>query len=258
MENIAMIISEGTRQEEATFSRLLSHLNTPSNSSSAHGYYGAPLPVGNYIFTFKDRDSGTIVWPNYAELNFQKPPDCNGYADETMVTLRKPDFDADQCEQLIVDGDLENLPDPAGGMGAWHTQYLALELVTPGFGEVGIAIKGKGGCRGPHCTLQQWLDSSCFVSWTKYEFAADVRLVDAEGHNILCDENDLFGCVVVWLQLDYFGTGESKKYEIGRIVYPGNTQNGWYHLSGQFTMDDETELPDKGANIYIVCPLLVC
>jgi len=238
-----MIISRGGRQDEAYFSRTIDHRGFPSNSWFGPGGYGVPLPAGNYDFSFKDKNSGKSVWPNYVNLRFQKPPDCTGYATDTMIDVIKPDFDAERCEQLIVDGNPDHLPDALGGMGAWQNQHMSLELVKPGFGGSGAAIKAKGRCRGNHCTLQQPIDSSCFVPWVKYEFTADVRLVDSEMNAILCDETDVFNCAVAWLEMRYPTLG-NKDYAIGRISYPVDLQDGWYRMSGQFISDDLAEHPD--------------
>jgi len=249
-ENMVMIISDGIQQEESNVSRTdRPGTTSPDYFSWVNGYYGAPLPAGNFNISFKDRISSRLVWPSYTEVEFQEPPDCLGYASENMINLIKPDFDADRCGELIVDGSIDELPDPSGGMGSWQSQFMPLELVSPGFGGSGVAIKASaleawgGKCTGSHCTLQQWIDSSCFVPWTVYKFTANVRLVDYEGNDILCDETDMTKCAVAWLELQ--SNAGTQKHVIGTIPYPGNIQDGWYQLSGNFLMDDTTDLPDK-------------
>lgn len=164
------------------------------------GSYGLTLPQGNFNISFVNKDSREPAWPKYAQLLFQEAPDCNGYAiDDGSITLTKPSFDEDRCSQLIHDGDVENLPDKYNQLGQWQNEWIyamKVELVTPGYGGSGYAVKGSHKkdetCNIGYCVLGQWLDSSCFATNIWYEMEAKVRLVDREGNNVVCDDDDVY------------------------------------------------------------------
>lgn len=233
-ENIEMVIGDGSTEATASWSHythqeFFPEVNVGQNTLTTHdGWYGLALPEGNFQISFRDIETGEAAWPDYAEIVYAQAPECSGYA--TNVELTMPEFDSLRCSSFIKDGDIEGGFDSAGLFGPWQQQGLALSFVSPGFGGTGSALTGTGNSGSSSQYIAQWLDVSCFEPWTVYEFDAKVHCGGGSCPRAMLDF--------------YYDDGSIAVFELGSVS--GAAVEGWYNMSGSFTMDASYDDPTRG------------
>jgi len=218
---------------------------------SKEGSYVVALPKGSYNFSFRDSTTGQIVWPGWAyEPNYMFPPQsCSGYIGWDSITMTRPIFNETRCTgELLHDGDLENLA--PGKLGSWQQNNLDLELVQPGAGGSGHALRAKVKDSSDSLTLLgQYLDFSCIVPWTHLEFSADLRLEDAAtGNAAWCDGDRCPKATVNFAQ--EFDTPLTSSI-IGTV---SNEIDGWYHMQGSILLNEHYDYSTKSTFLKIEQP----
>lgn len=94
--------------------------------------YSFSLPAGEYIVEFLQ--DLQISWPKFALPQLDGSPDCNGYMSEENITLIELDGKLSLCDNLIVNGDMEQ------GTYSWYHRNSHSNTK---YGEL-LAVEGQG------------------------------------------------------------------------------------------------------------------
>ena len=146
------------------------------SDANAGRVFGASLPSGTYTAEFIDQD-GTLVWPQFVEEKWQKPPDCVGYATVDSVTLLKPAINEQQCVELVRNGGKDS---NILGTEPWiHTMYNPNDIIIRnGLGIDGTNAIGTVNRQAYWTGLGQNIDSRCLelMKGRYYEFSAPIKI----------------------------------------------------------------------------------
>ncbi len=69
--------------------------------------FSASIPSGTYTAKFID-EGGNHAWPQYVEETWQKTPECSGHAVKEDLTVLKPNITADDCLELVRNGQVDS------------------------------------------------------------------------------------------------------------------------------------------------------
>ena len=146
------------------------------SDANAGRVFSASLPSGTYTAEFINQE-GVLVWPQFVEEKWHKPPDCSGYATVDSVTILKPAINEQQCVELIRNGGKDsNILTTEFWL---HTMYTASDITV----RTGLGINGTNAIgtvnRQNHWTgLGQNIDSRCIelMKGNYYEFSASIKV----------------------------------------------------------------------------------
>jgi len=155
----------------------------PTNAARSRMFH-AYLPTGKYSAAFITPE-GNKVWPSYVEVAYQQDGLCPTALKEGDVTVEELIVDANNCSQLIRNGDIEILD---GVLPVFWLHRFGGVKVAKGAGIEGTnALTSK--LLNANDIIVQFMDNRCMqiMAGHTYEITAWVKLVDRKGIIYSCD-----------------------------------------------------------------------
>jgi hypothetical protein len=166
-----------------------------SGYESNERQFSVSLPHGQYTMEFVDGDQ--TVWPRHAYETWEGVPSCDNYVISSDVTMVEPPLGADECKELIRNGDMS--------LGTTFWQHRGsrddgnnLLQVVEGGGSAGTNAIGLFKRSWEYSGIGQNLDTRCFhenpgsyyeiVAWFKLEKDKIPQLCDrfSSDWNVRC------------------------------------------------------------------------
>jgi hypothetical protein len=122
--------------------------------------FSMSLQSGTYKFEFFDND--VPIWPKHVYEIWEALPDCDGHANGADITIVEPEMEDSvaECENLIINGDMENIKHWQHRNSRSDTKYGYLEAL-PGKGISGSMAIGYFNRSNVYDGIGQNIDTRC-------------------------------------------------------------------------------------------------
>jgi len=207
--------------------------------------FSPALPAGSYSAEFLS-DTNQVFWPRGLNVTYEVDMCDGGGISEGDVELLVPELDANQCENLITNGDAEASDTDAK---SWvYERNMGVEIVksagidgSNAFADIRTESFDGG--------LTQHLDTRCLSlnKGSQYEVRAHVKLIDNNGQPVFCDPSIKYshGCPRIMLHYGMYRRTVTELFLRDQEIEAGitrarHTNNDSYQLvNGIVTIGDD-------------------
>ena len=228
--------------------------------------YSTSLPYGQYTAHFEDAN-GQHVWPGYVQEVFEAPPrSCTEYIDSANVELLPPPLSNGRCDELIAAGTFDGDVSSSDSRALEPWQDLLAGLVLKPNGGINNSGSLQTTVASPRTLIVQYIDPTCLVAGSTYEFSMSFKMVDKDGNVIEACGNGK-RCPRAAVLLEQLNP-ETNKYEavggslqqVGRLegtYQQSNTEfnrlvGTWTVSSEQAWADKARFMIDRGDGLYVI------